>query len=129
MTLFITFAPSYQYILAWATLHFPVLHHCISSVLCCKPNNHCAQGPKNDYTHAYIHPLSKPFITPITFLEPVSFLVINFPILLAHPIASIKLAGILYELSSEIEASLAKALYKKLQVTLHILKLAFYLSF
>ena len=58
MTLFITFAPSYQYILAWATLYFPVLHHCISSVLCCKPNNHVVQGPKNDYTHAYSHPLS-----------------------------------------------------------------------
>ena len=35
-----------------------MLHHCISSVLCCKPNNHVAQGPKNDYTHAYSHPLS-----------------------------------------------------------------------
>ena len=58
INLFISFAPSYQYILAWVTLHFPVLHHCISSVLCCKPNNHCVQGPKNDYAHAYSHPLS-----------------------------------------------------------------------
>ena len=58
MTLFITFVPSYQYILAWATLHFPVLHHCISSVLFCKPNTHSVQGPKNNYTQAYSHPLS-----------------------------------------------------------------------
>ena len=58
MTLFIPFVPSYQYIIAWATLHFPVLHHCITSVLCCKPNNNYAQGPKNDYTHQYSHPLS-----------------------------------------------------------------------
>ena len=58
MTLFISFAPSYQYILAWATLHFSMLHHCISSVLCCKLNNHCAQGPSNDYTHAYSLPPS-----------------------------------------------------------------------
>ena len=58
MNLFFTFAPSYQYILAWATLYFSMLHHCISSKLCCKPNNHCAQGPNNDSTHAYSHPLS-----------------------------------------------------------------------
>ena len=32
--------------------------HCISSMLFCKPNNHFAQGPKNDYTHAYSHALS-----------------------------------------------------------------------
>ena len=35
MTLFITFAPENYNILAWATLHFSVLYHCISSVLCC----------------------------------------------------------------------------------------------
>ena len=58
MTLFITFAPGNQNILAWATLHFAMLHHCISSVLCCNQNTHFMQGPKNDYTHAYSHPLS-----------------------------------------------------------------------
>ena len=93
MTLFITFAPSYQYILAWATLHFPVLHHCISSVLCCKPNNHCAQGPKNDYTHAYSHPLSNlsPLQSPFWSLS--VFLLLYFPIFHSQPIASIKLAA------------------------------------
>ena len=35
-----------------------MLHHCISSVLCCKPNIHVVQSPKSDYTHAYSHPLS-----------------------------------------------------------------------
>ena len=89
MTLVISFAPSYQYILAWATLHYTMLHHCISSVLCCKPNSHCVQGPKNDYTHAYSHPLSNLFITPIAFLEPVSFFT-KIPILLAQPIAPSK---------------------------------------
>ena len=87
MTLFITFSPINQNILAWATLHSSVLHHCISSVLSCKPNAHFSQGPKNDYTHAYSHPLSKPFILPIAFLEPVSFLVTPFPIFHSHPIA------------------------------------------
>ena len=58
MTLFISFAPKCQYILSWASLHCSMLHHCITNVLCCKQNNHCAQGPKNDYKHAYSHPLS-----------------------------------------------------------------------
>ena len=92
MTLFITFAPLYQYILAWVTLHFPVLHHCISSVPCWKPNNHIAQGPKNDYTHTYSHPLQT-FTTPIAFLEHVSFFIIPFPIFHSQPIASITLAA------------------------------------
>ena len=58
MTLFINCEPANQNILAWATSHFRMLHHCISSVLCCKLNTHFVQGPKNDYTHAYSHPLS-----------------------------------------------------------------------
>ena len=45
MSFFVTFAPAIQNILAWATLHSLVLHHCISSVLCYKPNTHFAQGP------------------------------------------------------------------------------------
>ena len=35
MTLSLTFAPVNQNILAWMTLHFAILHHCISSVLSC----------------------------------------------------------------------------------------------
>ena len=58
MTLNLTFSPANQNILAWATLHFAILHHCISSVLSCNQNTHCAQGPKSDYTHAYNHSLS-----------------------------------------------------------------------
>ena len=58
MTLTFTFAPANQNILAWATFHFAILHHCIFSMLSCNQNTHCAQGPKSDYTHAYIHPLS-----------------------------------------------------------------------
>ena len=55
ITLNLTFMPTNQNILAWATLHFAMLHHCISSMLCCNQNTHFMQGPKNDYTHAYSH--------------------------------------------------------------------------
>ena len=57
-TLTLTFAPTNQNILAWKTFHFAMLHHCISSILSCKQNTHCVQGPKSDYTHAYNHSLS-----------------------------------------------------------------------
>ena len=88
MTLFITFSPTNQNILAWATLHSSVLYHCISSVLCCKPNNHFAQGPKNDYTHTYNHPLSNlsscqlPFWSLLVFwlLISLTFMPIQLPI-------------------------------------------------
>ena len=87
MTLNLTFAPTNQNILAWATLHFAMLHHCISSVLCCNQNTHFMQGPKNDYTHAYSHPLSN-LLSSQSLLEPVSFLVTKFPGLHPCPIAS-----------------------------------------
>ena len=58
MTLTLTFAPANQNILAWATLHFAMLHHFISSVLSYNQNIYFTQGPKNDYTYAYSHPLS-----------------------------------------------------------------------
>ena len=58
MTLTLTFAPENQNILTWATLHFAILNHCISSVLSCSQNTHFMQSPKNDYTHAYNHSLS-----------------------------------------------------------------------
>ena len=53
-----TFAPANQNILAWATLRISVLHHRISSVLCCNQNTNVMLGPKNDYINAYSHPLS-----------------------------------------------------------------------
>ena len=93
MTLTLTFAPKNQNILAWATLHFAILHHCINSVLSCSQNTHFTQGPKSDYTHAYNHSLFKPLVMPIAFLEPVSFFLINFPGLYPCPIASNKLAA------------------------------------
>ena len=58
MTPTLTFAPTNQNILAWATLHFALLHHCIGSMLSCSQNTHFMQGPKSDYTHAYSHSLS-----------------------------------------------------------------------
>ena len=93
MTLNLTFAPTNQNILAWATLHFAMLHHCISSVLCCNQNTHFMQGPKNDYTHAYSHPLSNLLSSQSPLLEPVSFLFTKFPGLHLCPIASSKLAA------------------------------------
>ena len=56
--LFLTFTPANQNILAWASLHFSMLQHCISSMLWCNQNARYMQGPKNNYTHAYSHPQS-----------------------------------------------------------------------
>ena len=120
MTLFIIFAPSYQYILAWETLYFPVLHHCISSVLCCKPNNHVAQGPKNDYTHAYSHPLSN--LSPLQSLFwSLSVLITLFPIFYSQPIASIKSAA--YYMKFHLNMPLWQEHSIKNSITLHMLNL------
>ena len=67
-----------------------MLHHCISSVLCCKPNTHFMQGPNNDYTHAYSHPMSNLLSCQSPFWSLSVFLFINFPNLHAHLIASSK---------------------------------------
>ena len=89
MTLFMTFVPANQNILAWATLHFALLHHSISSVLYCKPNTHFVQGPKNDYKHACSHPLSNllsfqsPFwsLSVFSLLHFLSFTPIQLPLI------------------------------------------------
>ena len=78
MTLFITFVSANQNILAWATLYFAILHHCISSVLCCKPNTHFVQGPKNDYTHTYSHPLSNLLLFQLPFWSLSVFCILIF---------------------------------------------------
>ena len=57
ITLTLTFAPANKNSLAWVTLHFAILHHCINSVFSCNQNTHCLQGPKSDYTHVHNHPL------------------------------------------------------------------------
>ena len=93
ITLFMAFVPANQNILPWATLHFTMLHHCISSVLCCKPNTHFMQGPKNDYTHAYSHPLSNLLSFQSPFWSLSVFSSAPFPILHSHPIASNKSAA------------------------------------
>ena len=89
MTLFIAFVPTNQNRLDWVTLHSSVLHHCISSVLYCKPNTHFVQGPKNDYTQAYSHLLSNflpcqlPFwsLSVFCLLHFLSFTPIQLPLL------------------------------------------------
>ena len=58
MTLTLTFAPDKSKHTRLGNFTLCNLHHCISSVLCCNQNTHFMQGPKNDYTHAYNHPLS-----------------------------------------------------------------------
>ena len=79
-----------QNILAWATLHFAILHHCISSVLSCNQNTHCAQGPKSDYTHAYSHPLSNllSFQLPLWSLSVFSLIIFLVFILAQLPLAN-----------------------------------------
>ena len=78
MTLFITFEPANQNILAWATLHSLVLHHCISSMLYCKPNTHFVQDPNNDYTHAYKPTLSNLLSCQLPFWSLSVFWLLNF---------------------------------------------------
>ena len=113
-----TFAPANQnilaFILAWATLYFAMLHHCISSVLCCNQNTHFTQGPKNDYTHAYSHPLSNLLPFSIAHLEPVSFFLAPFLIFHSHPIASNRLVAHCLNFPLNMPLKL-KALYKKLK--------------
>ena len=92
-----------------------MLHHCISSVLCCKPKHSlCTQIPKNDYRHACSHPLSNLFIMPNRLSGACQFFVYSIFLVfhLCIQLPLIRSAAILYELSPEY-ASLAKALYKK----------------
>ena len=121
MTLFISFVPSYHYILAWATLHFPVLQHCISSVLCCKPNNHYVQGPNNDYTHAYSHPLSNLSSLQSLFWSLSVFLLIIF---LSFLPSQLPLLNWLYTIWTFTWIGLfGQSTLQEGQCTLHILKL------
>ena len=87
----------------FCTLHINTYLHgrlytfqCCTTALavCCAANQTIivSKALISDYTHAYSHSLVKLFITPIAFLEPVSFLINNFPILLAQPIIPIELA-------------------------------------
>ena len=69
MTLTLTFAPVIQNMLAWATLHFAILHHCISSVLSCNQNTYCVQGPNSDYTHRLEAFLESNLLTHLTAPE------------------------------------------------------------
>ena len=78
MTLFITFAPATQNTLAWATLHSTMLHHFISSMLCCNQNTNFTQGPKNDYTHTYSHPLLNLLSCQSPFWSLSDFWLLNF---------------------------------------------------
>ena len=78
LTLTLTFAPANQNILAWATLYFIILHHCIGSVLSCSQNTHFMQGPKSDYTHAYNHSLSNLLSFQLPFWSLSVFSLLNF---------------------------------------------------
>ena len=78
MTLNLTFALENQNILAWATLYFAVLHHCISSVPCCNQNTHFMQGPKTDYKPIYSHPLSNLLSSLMPFWSLLVFWLLNF---------------------------------------------------
>ena len=87
MTLTLTFVPENQNILAWVTLHFAILHHCINSMLSCSQNTHFMQGPKSDYTHAYNHFLSNLLSCQLPFWSLSVFSLLGFPGLHPCPIA------------------------------------------
>ena len=124
MTLNLTFAPTNQNILAWATLHFAMLHHCISSVLCCNQNTHFMQGPKNDYTHAYSHPLSNLLSSQSPFWSLSVFWLLNF---LVFIFAQLPLVNWWLTIWSFTRIWLfSQSTLQKTQCTLHILKLSFF---
>ena len=127
MTLFITFEPTNQNILTWVTLYFAMLHHCISSVLCCKPNTHFVQGPKNDYTHAYSHPLSNLLSSQLPFWSLSVFWLLNF---LVFIFAQLPLVNRWHTIWSFTRIWLfSQSTLQKTQCTIHILKLSFLFFF
>ena len=93
LTLNLTFSCINHNILAWATLYFAILHHCISSVLSCNQNTYFTQGPKSDYKHAYNHSLSNLLSCQPPFWSLSVFLFTKFPGLHPCPIASSKSAA------------------------------------
>ena len=78
MTLTLTFAPTNQTILTWATLYFAILHHCIGSVLSYSQNTHFIQGPKSDYTHAYNNSMLNLLSCQLPFWSLSVFSLLNF---------------------------------------------------
>ena len=127
MTLTLTFAPTNQNILAWATLHFAILHHCISNVLYCNQNTHCAQGPKSDYKHAYSHPLSNLLLFQSLIW---SLSVFSLIIFLVFILAQLPLANWQHTIRTFTQMwHSSQSTLKKTQCTLHRLKLYFLFIF
>ena len=101
--------------------------HCISSMLSCSQNTHYAQGPKSNYTHAYIHSLSNlsSFQSPLwsssvfSLLSFLSFIPIQSPLAKRWHII-----GTFSKLWLSFQSTLQKT-----QCTLHRLKLTFFLIF
>ena len=124
MTLNLTFAPANQNILAWATLHFAMLHHCIGSVLCCNQNTHFMQGPENYYTHAHSHPLSNLLSSQLPFWSLSVFWLLNFLVFIP---AQSPLVNQWHTIGTFTRIwLLSQSTLQKTQCTLHILKLNFF---
>ena len=123
----LTFSPANQNILAWATLHFAILHHCISSMLSSNQHTHCAQGPKSDYTHVYNHYLSNLLLCYSPFWSSSVFSMLVF--LSFIPIQS-PLPNWQHTIGTFTQIWLSsQSTLKKTQGTLHRLKLSFFFFF
>ena len=127
MTLTLTFSPTNQNILAWAALHFEILHRCISSVLSCNQNTHCVQGPKSDYTHAYNHYLSNFLSWQLPFWSSSVFSMLHFLSFIPIQLTLGNRQHIIWTFTKMWLPS--QSTLKKTQGTLHRLKLAFIFIF
>ena len=124
-TLTLTSAPTNQNTLAWATLHFAILYHCISSVLCCNQNTNFMQGPKNGYTHTYSHPLSNLSSSQLPAWSLSVFCLLNF---LVFILAQLFLVNWQHIIGAFTRIWLfSQTTLQKTQYTLHILELIFFI--
>ena len=127
MTLTLTFAAAIQNSLAWAALHFAIMHHCISNVLSCSQITHCVQCPKSNYTHTYNHSLSNSLSCQSPFW---SFLVFSLLLFLSFITIQLPLTNQQHTIGTFTKMWLSsQSTLKKTQGTLHKLKLSFLLIF
>ena len=117
--------PANQNIIAWVTLHFAILRHCIGSVFSCNQNTHCVQGPKSCYTHVYNHSLLNLLLLKSPFW---SSLVFSMRLFLSFIPIQLPLANQWHTIGTFTQIWLSsQSTLKKTQGTLHRLKLSFLL--
>ena len=104
-----------------------MLHHRISSVLCCNQNTHFMQGPKNDYTHAYNHPLSNLLSSQSPFWSLSVFWLLNFLVFIFAQLPLVNRRHTIWIFTRIWLFS--QSTLQKAQCTLYILKLNFLFFF